>query len=247
MELTRNTIKWVKSLQQKKFRREFQVFVVEGEKSVLEVLGSGMPIHSLYGTSSFLTAYKNLFPRQLSEIYAASEAQLTEMGSYSSNDSALAVVELSEPAPFALENDEFVLVLDDIRDPGNLGTMIRTADWFGVRQILCSKTSVEWHNPKVISASMGSFTRVHCHYADLLQVFNEHPSVPRYGAVLDGNHLSSNTFAKQGGFIIIGNEANGIASDIDDALTHRISIPRRGEAESLNAAIACGILLSHLP
>jgi len=247
MEITRNTIKLVKSLQQKKFRREHGLFIVEGEKSVLGVLGSTMNVDALFGTESFLRVYANQIPNDVTQVAAVNEKQLTEMGAYASNNAALAVVEIPEPIPFELAAGEYILVLDDIRDPGNLGTMIRTADWFGVQQIICSTTCVEWHNPKVISASMGSFTRIAMHYFDLPELFTAHSNVRRYGAVLDGDPIHPGTFDAKGGFLLIGNEAHGISKEVEQTLTDRISIPRRGEAESLNAAIACGILLSQLP
>jgi RNA methyltransferase, TrmH family len=140
--------------------------------------------------------------------------------------------------------DEYYIVLDDIRDPGNLGAIIRTADWFGIKHIIVSEQTADFYNPKVISATMGSFCRVQISYADLIFYLNA-CEVPVYGAFLSGTNVHEEKFPK-GGLLIIGNESNGISPAVEQYVRNRISIPGTGKAESLNAAIATGIILDNM-
>ncbi|MFM7487408.1 MAG: RNA methyltransferase, partial [Cytophagales bacterium] len=140
--------------------------------------------------------------------------------------------------------DEFALVLDDIRDPGNLGTIIRTADWYGIKKIIASEETADFYNPKVIHATMGSFCRVQIFYTSLLQYLSD-ASQPVYGAFLDGDNVHDIDFSKSG-LLVIGNEAQGISKVVENKVTQRITIPKRGGAESLNASVATAILLDNV-
>lgn len=244
--LTRNTIKHVKSLQQKKFRRELGLFVVEGGKSVKEVLASDFVVEEVFATHAFEPELHSALSARGLIAQQATQAQLVEMGSYESNDSALAVVRMKDNAPFTLSTGEYALALDDIRDPGNLGTIIRTADWFGIRKILCSEQTTEFYNPKVIAATMGSFTRITVHYTDLAAYFDTHETPAVYGAFLGGDNIHQVDFERQGGVIVIGNESHGIGETLAPAVTRRITIPTYGHAESLNAGIATAVILDNL-
>lgn len=243
--LTRNTLKLIKSLQQKKFRREQGLFVVEGGKSVQEVLASDWPLHSVYCTENYLPALEPALRRRQIAPVLAKAAELAEMGSYEQNDSALAVLPIPAPVPIRLSAPEYALVLDDIRDPGNLGTIIRTADWYGIRQIICSPETAELYNPKVIAASMGSFLRVQLHYTALPAFLHSQSARPIYGAFLDGDDLHQLQFARGGGLLVVGNEANGISADVAAHVSQRLTIPRVGLAESLNAGVATAIVLDN--
>lgn len=138
----------------------------------------------------------------------------------------------------------FSLVLDNIQDPGNMGTIIRTADWFGINDIICSEDTVDVYNPKVVQATMGSLARVNVHYTTLAQALQQ-IKLPIFGAMLDGENIYNTTFGDEG-LLVMGNEGNGISADIERLITTKITIPRAGQAESLNVAIATAILCSEI-
>ena len=242
--ITKNQIKYINSLQQKKFRTEHQSFVVEGAKSVLELLKSDFEIELLFITQSFSEENESIL-RNFSMITVIVEpTDLEKAGSFSSNNAALAVVKTKENVELLVNGKEFALILDDIRDPGNLGTIIRIADWYGITKIICSHETVDFYNPKVINATMGSFTRILMYYTDLKQ-FVEKQQVNIYGTLLDGENIHRTHFT-DAGFIVIGNEANGISEEITQLVTHKITIPRFGGAESLNAGIATAVVLDNV-
>lgn len=235
--LSKAKIKFIKSLQLKKYRKAEQCFVVEGAKSVQEVLASDFEIVMLVATQEFLRSTKS--PGSF-EIIEVSEKELAGLGEFQTNDSALAVVKCKPNNPLEVAADEFALILDDIRDPGNLGTIIRTADWFGIHKVVASSETADFYGGKVISATMGSFTRVKIFYTDLREYLSKVKS-PVYGAYLDGVDIKDAAFGT-GGMIVIGNESKGINPDLKQFVSHKITIPRFGEAESLNAGIATGII-----
>ena len=169
---------------------------------------------------------------------------LERMGEFASNDSALAVVEMQDNKELQLEGEEFILVLDGINDPGNLGTIIRIADWYGITKIICSENTAEVYNSKVISASMGSFTRVKLYYCDLIEYLKKVKALV-YGAELHGQDVHTLKFASSG-FILLGSEASGISKDVQSFITEKITIPRYGQAESLNVAVAAAIICDNL-
>jgi RNA methyltransferase, TrmH family len=242
--ITKNQIKYINSLQQKKFRVEHQSFVVEGAKSVLELLKSDFESELLFVTNDFFEENEALLQNLTIQAIVVKADELEKAGSFSSNNAALAVVKTKKNVELVVEGNEFVLILDDIRDPGNLGTIIRIADWYGIKKVICSESTVDFYNPKVINSTMGSFTRIQLFYTNLeCFIKNQHLNI--YGTLLDGENIHNTKFAKSG-YIVIGNEANGISSVIEKLVTHKITIPRFGGAESLNAGIATAIVLDNV-
>ena len=242
--ITKNQIKYINSLQQKKFRLEHQSFVVEGAKSVHELLKSDFEVELLFITNAFFNEYEFLLQNLTFQPELVEANDLEKVGSFSSNNAALAVVKTKENVELLVENKEFALILDDIRDPGNLGTIIRIADWYGITKIICSTSTVDFYNPKVINSTMGSFTRISLYYTDLMN-FIKSKKVNIYGTLLDGENIHKTKFADSG-YIVIGNEANGISEEITKLITHKITIPRFGGAESLNAGIATAVVLDNV-
>lgn len=215
--------------------------MVEGSKSVAELLLADFEVLWLAGTEQFLEQNERLL-RKLPEVMEAREEELAAAGSFQTNDGALAIAKMKPNLSFSLAEDEIALVLDDIRDPGNLGTIIRTADWFGVTHIIASEETADFYNPKVLSATMGSFCRIQMYYT-ALEPYLVAARKPIYGTFLEGTDMHQLHF-HGGGLIVIGNESNGISPKIEKLVSQKITIARYGKAESLNAAIATGIILS---
>lgn len=236
--------KLIKSLHLKKHRKAEQLFFVEGEKAVLELLQSDWPVVALFATDSFLNQHTVLCQRA-ALLQSCSAADLEKVGSFSSNDAALAVVRIPQwhftPPPAT----DWILVLDSINDPGNLGTIIRIADWYGIRHILCSEDTADAFNPKVIAAAKGSFLRVQLHYQSLLPLLQA-ANRPVYGAYLGGESVHQLQLPQSGGYIVLGNEANGISNAVGQCVSRKITIPAFGQAESLNVGIACAIICDNL-
>lgn len=239
--LSKARIKFIKSLQVKKYRKQEQCFVVQGAKSVRELLKSDFETLMVVGTGEFLS---ELPAATRSEVFETTQDELRTLGEFQSNDSGLAVARMKPDEAIRIHDGEFVVALDDIRDPGNLGTIIRTADWYGIKVIVASPETADLYNPKVISSTMGSFTRVKVHYQELSELFKGSRK-KIYGAFLDGKNIYHEHFTG-GGIILIGNEAHGISADLESLVTDRITIPRVGPAESLNAAIATAVILDNV-
>jgi len=239
--ISNSRIKFIKSLQIKKFRKEHKLFLVEGAKSVLELLNSDYKIDSLYITESFHNLYVKSITKTPFEVVGSKD--LERMGEFTSNDSALAVVNMQDNKELKLEGEEFILALDGVNDPGNLGTIIRIADWYGISKIICSENTAEVYNSKVISASMGSFTRVNLYYCSLAEYLSK-VKTPVYGAELQGQDIHKK-FASSG-FIVLGSEASGVTNEVQKFITEKITIPRYGKAESLNVAVATAIICDNL-
>lgn len=214
--------------------------MVEGVKSVVELLRSDFEIVWLGATHDFLKQIPPGLGKKI-EVVEATQSELEAAGGFQSNDGALAIARMKPNSPVLFGPHEWMLVLDDIRDPGNLGTLIRTADWYGVNHIIASEETADFYNPKVISATMGSFCRVSIYYTKL-QPYLTAARRPVYGTFLEGSDVHKIPFT-DGGLIVMGNEANGISPAIEKLVTQKITIPRYGKAESLNAAIAAGIVL----
>ena len=242
--LSKNQLKYIQSLHQKKFRQQHGAFLVEGAKSVQEVLQSDFQTELVVATEAFYKENVRLTERQRTAVEIASVADLERAGTLESNNAALAVVRTKENRPLLATPGEIALILDDIRDPGNLGTILRIADWYGIRKILCSETTADVYNPKVISASKGSFTRVSWWYGDIGQVLSQSRGNV-YGAFLDGDDVHTLAFSKSG-YLVMGNESNGIRPDVAQYITQRVTIPRYGDAESLNVGIATAVLLDNI-
>lgn len=228
-------------MQIKKYRKQHQSFLVEGAKSVIELLKSDFEITTLLGTSVFLNENESLLKSKDIEKLTVREQDLVDLGTFQTNNAGLAIAKIKENSDLQLKPDELALALDDIRDPGNLGTIIRIADWYGITKIICSLNCAEVYNPKVINATMGSFTRVDLFYTDLAAYLNMYKGVV-YGAFLEGENIHSSVLRENGGLIVMGNESNGISDELAPLIKDKINIPRYGEAESLNVAIATAII-----
>lgn len=238
--LSKNTVKFIKSLHQKKYRVAEGLFFVEGEKSVVEVLKSDFVVDLLLVTESFESRNSPFLKGYKGELIRVTQGQLEHLGQYQSNDSALAIVRMKSNTSFVPSDRELIIALDDVRDPGNLGTIIRIADWYGIKKMVLSPQTAEFYNPKVIQATMGSFTRVQFFYENLDVVFAKW-KLPVYGAFLEGDNVHELTQIEPG-VILMGNESKGISPEIGKWVTKKVTIPGFGQAESLNVAIATAIL-----
>ncbi len=242
--ISKNQIKQVKSLHLKKFRDEEKLFIAEGIKVVNEIVTTNPEIiQQLFVTETYLKGNSNVLPENKVQYTNISEEDLKKISTQSQPNNALAVCYYFEDtAPETDFTKHFSFYLDDIRDPGNLGTILRMADWFGIGEIFCSKQSTDVYNPKTIQSAMGSFLRVKVHYCDLYEVIKK--NTPVYGAVLDGENIYNTKL--QNGLIIIGNEANGISDKNLKLITHPVTIPSAANStsESLNAAMAASVICS---
>ena len=241
--ISKATGKFIKSLQVKKYRKEEQSFIVEGAKSVAELLRSDFEVKWVAATDDFLQLHANVLSNRHIEWTEASAKELGQLGTFQTNDGAMAIASMKPNQPLTVQN-EYTLVLDDIRDPGNLGTIIRTADWYGINKIIASEETADFYNPKVISATMGSFCRVQLYYTDLVEYLKT-TELPVYGTFLKGTNIYTVDFGKVG-LIVVGNEANGISTEVGQLVTVPITIPKRGGSESLNASIATAIVLDNV-
>ncbi len=244
--VSKNKTKLIKSLHQKKYRKKTGMFLVEGAKSVLELLQSHINVTTVVVTEVFLKEHGNMLNRKHpeTEVLVASEQEISALGVFKTNNAALAVAEIPKSEAFSLQPQEYILALDDISDPGNLGTIIRIADWFGIHKIVCSPGTTDCFSPKVVSASMGSFLRVQLWYI-ALEHFLENIQVPVYGAFLAGDDIHQTAFAASG-VLVLGNESEGIRKYLEPYIEHRISIPKYGAAESLNVAIATAVICDNV-
>jgi len=234
--------KLVKSLQYKKYRKEEGVFFVEGAKSVQELLASDYEIEIIFATSSFLAREKNI-PTN-TPVETATEQELVEIGTLQSNQDCLAVVRQKENSFISLESNEILVALDNIQDPGNMGTILRICDWYGIKKVVCSNQTVDLYNPKVINSSMGSFLRVQTYYTNLVEYLSQYNQTNIYGALLEGENLHQSQLSKTG-IVLMGNESSGISNELIPLVNRKITIPRFGGAESLNVAIATAVVLDN--
>jgi RNA methyltransferase, TrmH family len=235
--VSKNQIKLISSLHQKKYRIAHQLFIAEGVKGINELLQSNFELEHLYVT---IDEFKSVSTTQKTVI---SDADLKKISALTTPNTCLAVFKIPKEKPFL--NKGLIVALDTIRDPGNMGTILRLCDWFGINQVVCSKETVDLYNPKVVQATMGSIARVNVNYLNLKN-FLETTSLPIYGTFMDGEDLYNSEITNEG-IIILGNEANGISKEIEALVTKRITIPRFGnlqQTESLNVATATAIVLS---
>ena len=244
--LSKNQAKFISSLKQKKNREEHGLFVAEGAKIVNEILNSGIVVREIYSSTNFQLSILN---PDLTVI-RIKQTELKKISSLTTPNEVLAVCEIPK-TDFNIFSVgmKLSLVMDTVQDPGNFGTIIRIADWFGIENIICSEETVEVYNPKVIQATMGSITRVKVHYTNLFdflkQYREEFPDLKIYGALLDGENIYEKKLSKEG-LIVIGNESKGISDELLSNITDKIKIPsysvNADSAESLNAAIATAVI-----
>jgi len=231
--LTKSQIKLISSLNQKKFRNQHGLFVVEGVKGIREFLSSRFILYQLFTNKPIFDC----------ESISITENELKKISSLKTPNIALALFRIPDPEP--IDESKLVVTLDDISDPGNLGTIIRLCDWFGIRDLVCSFSTVDCYNPKVVQATMGSLARVNVTYLDL-ESFLRASELQKFGAFMDAKNVYAEGLPEKG-IVILGNEANGISPSIEKLVDQKITIPRFGnlqETESLNVAMATAILLS---
>lgn len=236
--VSKNQIKLIKSLQQKKYRNEHGLFVVEGIKLVRELLDSEFKVHKILTTDvSVLNGLDDL-------VESVTETELRKMSGLATPNTILGVFEMAKVQKIDVE--DWILAVDDVRDPGNLGTIIRLCDWFGIKYLVCSSNTVDCYNPKTLQATMGSIARVQVGYTDL-EDFLRKTDLPVFGAFMDGETAYSTEIPKKG-ILVVGNEANGISPEVQALVSQKICIPQYGEpsAESLNVATATAILLNEI-
>ena len=237
--LSKNQQKIIQKLQQKKHRNELGLFVVEGKKGILEFVQAGFKVEAIFATSLF-SEQLNKFPLTL-----ISKEELSKISTLKNPDEGVAI--FHQPKRKGILQEGLILALDNIQDPGNLGTLIRLCDWFGIEMLLCSEQTVDCYNPKVVQASMGSLSRVEVHYLPL-EGFLATCALPVYVATLEGENLYTTTFPEDC-VIVLGNEANGVSPEVVALADGAITIPRFGrrqQAESLNVAMAGAIIMSQV-
>ena len=235
--VSKNQIKLITSLQQKKYRFANQLFFAEGIKVIQELVESNFELEHLYTTQDDFKAVP-ILKRTL-----IGESDLKKISALATPNTCLAVFKM--PTEKKITENGLILALDSIRDPGNLGTILRLCDWFGISQMICSKETVDIYNPKVIQATMGSIARVNVNYIDL-QGFIGKTKLPVFGTFMEGDNIYKSKLPQEG-IIIMGNEANGISNELEKLAKNKLTIPRFGnlqKTESLNVATATAIILS---
>jgi RNA methyltransferase, TrmH family len=240
--LVKSQAKDIQSLGQKKQRDKLGLFIAEGPKIVTELLQTAT-VQQIYALKEWIDDNRNLLKH--AEVTQVSTAELEKISQLTTPNNVLAVLKKFDENPSIETKGRLTLVLDTIQDPGNMGTIIRTADWFGVDQIVCSENCADIYNPKVVQSTMGSIARVKVLYTDLQQWLSLQKKVSIYAALLNGEDVTAMNKPMEG-IIVIGNESKGISDEIVKLVNVKITIPQKGKAESLNAAVAAGIILSHI-
>lgn len=242
--LNKNQVKLITSLKDKKARLEHGLFVAEGEKACNDIIGSNLRVKTVYASKEWLSAHRH-------QLHAETEAieldrdDLQKVSRHQTPQDVLMLIAIPELKADLIETKGGItLLLETIQDPGNLGTIIRTADWFGINNIVCSPDCADVYNPKVVDSTMGSIARVNVSYTDLVDFIGQHSDIPVYGALLNGKNIYKEKLAKEA-LLIIGNEGKGISDGLEKKITHPVMIPGKGRAESLNAAVATAILCDH--
>ncbi|WP_409423438.1 RNA methyltransferase [Pseudoalteromonas sp. RW-H-Ap-1] len=237
--ISKNQLKLIRQLGQKKYRKQYNQYLVQGEKNVLELLNSPLKVNDVFATQSFIDNNQSAYPQ--THFITADEEQLTKVSTLVSNNAAIAVIDM--PSTVLPDENSLILALDGVSDPGNLGTIIRVADWYGIKHIVASTDSADPYNPKTISATMGSFVRVSISQVELPEYLST-LNLPIYGAFLDGQSVHSTKFSGQG-VLLMGSESHGIREQCAKLVSDKITIPAFGGAESLNVAMATGIILDN--
>lgn len=241
MSLSKNKLKYIRSLKEKKYRSEHGTFVAEGNKLVCDLLPH-LKCQILVATPSFLATTDT---SNADEIIEVNDSQLAQVSFLQSPQQALGI--FFQPTADSTVNIEgqLVLALDGIQDPGNLGTIVRLADWYGIKNIFCSHDTADIYNPKVVQATMGALTRVNIHYVDLIDFLNKNKNMPVYGTFLDGKNMYEQEITRHG-IVMMGNEGNGIRSETEKFITKKLYIPNypvgQQTSESLNVAVATAII-----
>ena len=242
--LSKSQISFIKSLHQKKYRKETGFFIIEGIKSIVEFLNSDYQLHSIYYTAQNFPALPKV--KTNINLFEVTETELQKISTLQTPQGILALVHIppKQVVNFNALKNSFSLVLDDVQDPGNFGTIIRTADWFGIKNVICSENTVEAYNPKTVQSTMGSLCRVNVVYTPLLP-FLAAANLPIFGALLNGDNMYQTKWGNEG-LILLGNEGHGISDLLLEKINIPVTIPRFGEAESLNVAVSAAIFCSEI-
>lgn len=241
MSLSKNKLKYIRSLKEKKYRSEYGTFVAEGNKMVSDLLPF-LKCQLLIGNIDFLntTSLENV-----EEVIEVNDKELAQASFLQNPQQVLAVFYQPQRDSQIRIDDQLILALDGIQDPGNLGTIVRLCDWYGIKHVFCSQDTADIYNPKVVQATMGALARVDVHYVDLAEFLIENKHLPVYGTLLDGNNMYEEDISPTG-IIVMGNEGNGIRPEIERLITKRLYIPNypigNPTSESLNVAIATAII-----
>lgn len=242
--LSKSQISFIKSLHQKKYRKEHGLFLVEGIKSIKEFIQSNYQIHTIFYNSE----QANLLPKLSANInlFEVNNAELGKISTLQTPQGFLALVHIPKNKKLDQQElkNQFTLVLDGVQDPGNMGTIIRTADWFGFKKIICTEDTVEAYNPKTVQATMGSLARIDIYYQNV-DLLLEEIKIPVFGALLDGESIYNVKWGNEG-LVVLGNEGKGISEAIMNKVNKPVTIPRVGEAESLNVAVSAAIFCAEL-
>ena len=236
--LSKSRITLITSLKQKKYRLQHQLFVVEGIKTINEFLNSSYVLEHLYAVKIFDGVSESIQT-------IVSETELNKVSFFKNSNSALAIFKMNPVEE--IDESKLLVGLDNVRDPGNLGTIIRLCDWFGITDLVCNSETVDCYNPKVVQATMGSLTRVNVTYLNLEKYLSDKNGMPVFGTFMEGDNLYSTNINTASGIVVLGNEANGISAQIEKLVTQKITIPKFGavqKTESLNVAMATSIILS---
>lgn len=241
--LVKSQVKYIQSLSQKKSRDQEGVFIAEGPKIINELLSRpNIRLQQLYAVPEWISQQGQMQAGSVIEITAQELERLTQL---QTPNQVIGIFKKPEFPEITNYHERLTLMLDTIQDPGNMGTIIRCADWFGIDTIVCSRDSADNFNPKVVQSTMGSISRVRVVYEDLIAFMQQNAAIPAYAATLHGVNLHDLPPIKEG-ILVIGNESKGIGEELLKHCRHKITIPRKGHAESLNAAVATGIILSHI-
>jgi RNA methyltransferase, TrmH family len=241
--ISKNQVKYIQSLGQKKSRDAENKFVAEGPRLVDELVrAKNCRVLQVFALQEWIDDTKNADSN--TTIIEVSADELKKISQFTTPNQVLAIAEKIKWDNEPQIKENISLALDAIQDPGNMGTIIRIADWFGISNIFCSDDCADVYNPKVVQATMGSITRVRVKYVDLRSLLEKNPEIRTYAAVLNGRDITKMEKLTEG-IIVIGNESRGISEDIMKHINVQITIPGKGKAESLNAAVATGIILSH--
>jgi TrmH family RNA methyltransferase len=242
---SKSSIKYIQSLQHKKFRDELNAFVAEGPKVVEGLLATAsFPLKGIYALREWVNELDEDFRKRYADkIEIVKDFELEKIAAYTTANKVVAVFEKRPGITNISCKNNFTLVLDDIQDPGNLGTIIRTADWFAVKNIVCSPNTVDMYNNKVVQSTMASLGAVNILYTQLPAWLKKQTGIPVFAATLHGRPIGEYKKLKEG-IIIIGNESKGVSEELMQLANEKITIPKFGHAESLNAAVAAGIILS---
>jgi RNA methyltransferase, TrmH family len=242
--LSRAQNKYIRSLTQQKFRNEYNAFIAEGEKIALEWLSADIKIGMIVATADWADSNHSVISKHVeAELHIVKESELASISALQTPNKVVLVVPFSEKIDVPVLK-EWYIALDDIQDPGNMGTIIRIADWFGIRHIVCSPGCVDVYNPKVVQSAMGGHLRVNIYESNLLPFLQSNP-LTKFAATLNGENVY-HMERQEAGVLVIGNESKGVSDDVLSVVSKRITIPRKGGAESLNAGVSAGILCALL-